>query len=179
MDSHYKGTRKSYLLNLFVWFYVRRNRIFHASLFSLELETGKSGNRPTSSTVAHIGHWTYIPIITHNPTQMSSSNDNDQEHIHNEKTILRILCLHDCDSNALELHQSLKVLDECLYDKHGMELVYINSPLIPKNDDQKSLDRILVHGGNCLPKINILVWMHRCCTFIRHGIPCLLWVALP
>lgn len=62
----------------------------------------------------------------------------DQDHVHNEKTVLRVLCLHDCDSNALELHQSIKLLDERLYEKHSVELVYINSPLIrnsaPKGD---------------------------------------------
>eukprot|EP00980_Cylindrotheca_fusiformis_P007060 scaffold1482_cov120-Cylindrotheca_fusiformis.AAC.2 len=45
---------------------------------------------------------------------------------------LRILCLHDDESNALELSDSLEVLGERLYEKYGIDLVYVNSPLISR-----------------------------------------------
>lgn len=42
---------------------------------------------------------------------------------------LRIICLHGANSNANQLQQALAHLDERLYEKHGIELVYVNSPL--------------------------------------------------
>jgi len=45
---------------------------------------------------------------------------------------LRILCLHDDDSHAMELSNSLEVLGERLFEKHGIDLVYVNSPLISR-----------------------------------------------
>jgi hypothetical protein len=43
---------------------------------------------------------------------------------------LRILCLHDDNSNALELKDSLTQLGDRLYEHHGMDLVFVNSPLV-------------------------------------------------
>ena len=43
---------------------------------------------------------------------------------------LRILCLHDNESNANELSNKLELLGERLYEKHAIDLVYINSPLV-------------------------------------------------
>lgn len=48
--------------------------------------------------------------------------------------VLRILCLHDASSNAMELQESLKDLDEHLWVRHGIELVFVNSPLVVVND---------------------------------------------
>lgn len=45
---------------------------------------------------------------------------------------LRILCLHDDESNASELSNSLEVLGERLFEKYGIDLVYVNSPLISR-----------------------------------------------
>lgn len=42
---------------------------------------------------------------------------------------LRILCLHDGNSSAAELHKCLASLDRRLDAKHNVELVYVNSPL--------------------------------------------------
>jgi hypothetical protein len=42
---------------------------------------------------------------------------------------LRILCLHDANSNATKLSNKLEELGERLYEKHAIDLVYINSPL--------------------------------------------------
>jgi hypothetical protein len=52
---------------------------------------------------------------------------------------LRILCLHDDDSNAMELSKSLEVLGERLFERYGIDLVYINSPLVSRqtNSNQK------------------------------------------
>ncbi|CAB9515303.1 expressed unknown protein [Seminavis robusta] len=44
-------------------------------------------------------------------------------------TGLRILCLHDEHSSASELKTHLTLLGDRLYQKHGIDLVYINSPL--------------------------------------------------
>ena len=49
---------------------------------------------------------------------------------------LRILCLHDGESNAMELSDSLEVLGERLFEKHGIDLVYVNAPLISKRQRQ-------------------------------------------
>jgi hypothetical protein len=50
---------------------------------------------------------------------------------------LRILCLHDANSNATELHEHIKELDKRLWEKHGMELVYVNSPLVVVKDQEQ------------------------------------------
>lgn len=47
-------------------------------------------------------------------------------------SFLRILCLHDDESHAMELSNSLEVLGERLFEKHGIDLVYVNSPLISR-----------------------------------------------
>lgn len=46
-----------------------------------------------------------------------------------EPTGLRILCLHDAHSSASGLKSHLTMLGDRLYQKHGIDLVYINSPL--------------------------------------------------
>jgi hypothetical protein len=43
---------------------------------------------------------------------------------------LRILCLHDVHSNSSKLSDRLETLGERLYEKHAIDLVYVNSPLI-------------------------------------------------
>jgi len=48
---------------------------------------------------------------------------------------LRILCLHDGSSSAVELHEALQQLDRRLHRNHQVELVYINSPLRGNNAD--------------------------------------------
>ena len=48
---------------------------------------------------------------------------------------LRILCLHDDESHAMELSNSLEVLGERLFEKHGIDLVYVNSPLISRQQE--------------------------------------------
>ena len=45
---------------------------------------------------------------------------------------LRILCLHDEGSNADQLSDQLEELGERLYQKHAIDLVYINSPLLSR-----------------------------------------------
>jgi hypothetical protein len=43
---------------------------------------------------------------------------------------LRILCLHDADSNAALLKESLDILGQRLFLQHQVDLVYLNSPLV-------------------------------------------------
>ena len=43
---------------------------------------------------------------------------------------LRILCLHDAKSNAKKLGDQLEVLAQRLYEKHAVDLVFVNSPLL-------------------------------------------------
>lgn len=43
---------------------------------------------------------------------------------------LRILCLHDGNSNAGVLSDQLEALGERLYDRHTIDLVYVNAPLL-------------------------------------------------
>jgi hypothetical protein len=45
---------------------------------------------------------------------------------------LRILCLHDGNSNSGELSDQLEVLGERLYEKHMIDFVYVNAPLLFK-----------------------------------------------
>jgi hypothetical protein len=53
---------------------------------------------------------------------------------------LRILCLHDDDSNAMELSNSLEVLGERLFERYGIDLVYVNSPLVSRHTDKNQKD---------------------------------------
>jgi hypothetical protein len=50
---------------------------------------------------------------------------------------LKILCLHDDDSHAMDLSDSLEALGERLFQKHGIDLVYVNSPLISRHGNDK------------------------------------------
>ncbi|KAI2494717.1 serine hydrolase [Fragilaria crotonensis] len=54
---------------------------------------------------------------------------------------IRVLCLHDANSNAKLLHERLRPLDERLYEKHGIEFVYINAPLVVVEEDMEAEDR--------------------------------------
>jgi hypothetical protein len=51
---------------------------------------------------------------------------------------LRILCLHDCDSNANKLRVRLDKLGERLLETHAIDLVYINSPLLKQVENNAS-----------------------------------------
>lgn len=54
---------------------------------------------------------------------------------------LRILCLHDAHSSASGLKRQLSRLGDRLYLKHGIDLVYINSPLCTSQEAGET-DRI-------------------------------------
>jgi len=45
-------------------------------------------------------------------------------------TTLRILCLHDRHSSAPDLKEQLEPLGQKLFDQHGIDLVYVNSPIV-------------------------------------------------
>ncbi|VEU39923.1 unnamed protein product [Pseudo-nitzschia multistriata] len=51
-------------------------------------------------------------------------------------SLLRVLCLHDAGSNSLELSRRIDALGHQLYQKHGIDLVFVDAPLVverPKN----------------------------------------------
>jgi Serine hydrolase (FSH1) len=59
-------------------------------------------------------------------------------------TTLRILCVHDTNSNAFELKSEFRLLGNKLYENHSVDLVYVNGPLIssatigtPSNDTNR------------------------------------------
>lgn len=45
-------------------------------------------------------------------------------------SLLRVMCLHDERSNSLELSRKLNALGERLYQKHGIDFVFVDAPLI-------------------------------------------------
>ena len=45
-------------------------------------------------------------------------------------SLLRVLCLHDERSNSYELSRKLDSLGERLYQKHGIDLVFVDGPLV-------------------------------------------------
>jgi len=53
-------------------------------------------------------------------------------------SLLRVLCLHDAHSNSAELSTKLNNLGEKLYQNHGIDLVFVDAPLIvePKDNDE-------------------------------------------
>ena len=55
-------------------------------------------------------------------------------------SILRVLCLHDAESNSFELSVKLKSLGDKLYRNHGIDLVFVDAPLIvnPKLSDKNT-----------------------------------------
>jgi len=88
---------------------------------------------------------------------MSSSRQEHQDTAFGEPSrvsSLRILCLHDANSNAVELQDRIKHLDERLWEKHGIELVYVNSPLVVVRDTQED-------ANNSRDKQPIRVWWQR------------------
>ena len=48
---------------------------------------------------------------------------------------LRILCLHDNNSNAFELKNEFHLLGKKLYENHSVDLVYVNGPLVVTSTD--------------------------------------------
>ena len=65
---------------------------------------------------------------TQNDTQQEQQQQQQQEQPPNYHpgTGLRILCLHDAHSSASSLKAALTMLGDRLYQKHGIDLVYIN-----------------------------------------------------
>ena len=53
-------------------------------------------------------------------------------------SLLRVLCLHDAGSSSLELSQKLDSLGNQLYQKHGIDLVFVDAPLIVENATRDS-----------------------------------------
>jgi hypothetical protein len=52
-------------------------------------------------------------------------------------SMLRVLCLHDEYSNALRFSKELDVFATRLYENHGIDLVFINSPLLAREQEQE------------------------------------------
>jgi hypothetical protein len=51
-------------------------------------------------------------------------------------SLFRVLCLHDADSNAFELSQRLDAMAERLFRNHGIDLVFVNGPLLGRQQDR-------------------------------------------
>ena len=73
--------------------------------------------------------------------QQQDEEDKPQSEEYQVQASIRVLCLHDANSNAKELHQWLQPLDERLYYKHRIEFVYINAPLVMIEEDMATEDR--------------------------------------
>ena len=68
---------------------------------------------------------------------------------------MRILCLHDRSSSAKHLHATLNCLEERLWTRHDIELVFVNAPLVyqssvksggsDNDDDDDSQNLSLIH----------------------------------
>ena len=54
----------------------------------------------------------------------------DESSSHSSPSLLRVLCLHDARSNALELSRKLDALGERLYRNHAIDLVFVDGPLV-------------------------------------------------
>jgi hypothetical protein len=74
-------------------------------------ETNKNDNKMTNDS-------------TTNETGTSSSSPSPSS------SLLRVLCLHDETSNSYELSRKLDSLGERLYQKHGIDLVFVDGPLV-------------------------------------------------
>jgi hypothetical protein len=64
-------------------------------------------------------------IDTTNETGGASSSSSSPS-----SSLLRVLCLHDERSNSYELSRRLDSLGERLYQKHGIDLVFVDGPLV-------------------------------------------------
>jgi len=53
-------------------------------------------------------------------------------------SLLRVLCLHDAGSNSAELSGKLHSLGEKLYQNHGIDLVFVDAPLIVERKDDEN-----------------------------------------
>lgn len=73
--------------------------------------------------------------------QHQDEEDKSQRANYQSQASIRVLCLHDANSNAKELHKWLQPLDERLYYKHSIEFVYINAPLVVIEEDMDAEDR--------------------------------------
>ena len=73
--------------------------------------------------------------------QQQQEQQQEEPQYYSSPTGLRILCLHDANSSASSLKTALTKLGDRLYQKHGIDLVYINSPLCA-NTSRGDTDRL-------------------------------------
>lgn len=66
----------------------------------------------------------------HHQREKKQSHQQERQQQQNYVATLKILCLHEARWNAQKTHRILQELDERLYEKHRMEIVYIDSPLL-------------------------------------------------
>jgi Serine hydrolase (FSH1) len=85
----------------------------------------------------------YDTTMTSNPSAVSAG-------IHVATQTLRILCLHDSESNASELKKEFQDLGNLLYTNHTIDLVYVNSPLIVSSCESSSLYDFSQSGQKCV-----------------------------
>mmetsp|Transcript_7445 Transcript_7445/g.11760 ORF Transcript_7445/g.11760 Transcript_7445/m.11760 type:complete len:405 (+) Transcript_7445:35-1249(+) len=78
-------------------------------------------------------------------------------------SMLRILCLHDANSNASELSEHLDAFAHRLFQNHGIDLVFVNSPLLARSTDSTSAKAAspVLQDPKCAPRV---WWEEKVCT---------------
>ncbi|KAG7372936.1 serine hydrolase [Nitzschia inconspicua] len=84
---------------------------------------------------------------------VSDSFHQDQENPSSSSSMLlqqqlRVLCLHDACSNAYDFSRQLDALSQQLFHRHGIELDFVNSPLLTKNEKTTSTDTTTRTGSD-------------------------------
>ena len=113
--------------------------------------------------------------------------------------MLRILCMHDGNSNAAELKQQFELLGKKLYEKHAIDLVYVDSPITTTSNHHQHrvwweqverrgvVDRLCYKMTTTTTRMTrtttartlrtivltytIVDWMHRSCCCVKFGRP--------
>jgi len=82
---------------------------------------------------------------------------------------MRILCLHDHGSSAAAFYKALKKLENRLYNSHGIELVFVDSPFCLKEQRNDKVEHpVILKEQNCIdahkdtqPSRNERAWFHK------------------
>ena len=83
--------------------------------------------------------------------------------------IMRILCLHDHGSSAAAFYKTLEKLENRLYNSHGIELVFVDSPFCLKQQRNDKVEHpVILKEKNCIdthkdsqPSPNERAWFHK------------------
>ena len=66
-------------------------------------------------------------------SENARASSHSHSHSSSSSSLLRVLCLHDARSNALELSRKLDALGERLYQNHGIDFAFVDGPLVVEN----------------------------------------------